>query len=199
MLFTEKKLSRFILYLFFDQTIVLFCMLFAGREFRALFVSTVRTRHLVENQYDRANSLTFEGDADRDPVELGFLSDRRLLNTALSRTQSFVAVVGDPVGLCALGRCLSDWRTYLKHCQNMRSIFPSTVTLDTVKSQVVAFVNSPAGQRWNKLYDIPEENFIVPSSKRGRPVDETSGGRTNVWKRTQTTSVSDGMTLLFVL
>ena len=168
--------------------LVCFVICISGREFRAIFVSAVRTRHLTEHKYMQPNTLTSDG--SDDIVELGFLSDRRLLNTAFSRAQSFVAVIGDPVGLCALGRCQSDWRTYLKHCQNMRSIFPTSVTLDTVRAQVVAFVNSPAGQQFAKLYEVPEEDIIIPK-RRGKPVEETTG-RTNVWKRSQTSNTGDG-------
>lgn len=38
-------------------------------------------------------------------VDLGFFSSPKLLNTALTRAQSLVAVVGDPVSLCSVGKC----------------------------------------------------------------------------------------------
>ena len=34
-----------------------------------------------------------------------FLSSAKLLNTAVTRAESLVAVVGDPVALCSVGRC----------------------------------------------------------------------------------------------
>ena len=34
-----------------------------------------------------------------------FLSNAKLLNTALTRAQSLVAVVGDPVALVSVGKC----------------------------------------------------------------------------------------------
>lgn len=40
-------------------------------------------------------------------MDYGFLSNKKLLNTAVTRAQSMVAVVGDPVSLCSLGRCRS--------------------------------------------------------------------------------------------
>ena len=40
-------------------------------------------------------------------MDYGFLSNSKLLNTAITRAQSLVAVVGDPVALCSIGRCRS--------------------------------------------------------------------------------------------
>lgn len=67
-----------------------------GKQFRAVFLSTVRTfrpwvRILPE--------------AVGNEVDLGFFSSPKLLNTALTRAQSLVAVVGDPVSLCSVGKC----------------------------------------------------------------------------------------------
>lgn len=38
-------------------------------------------------------------------MDLGFFSNPKLFNTALTRAQSLVAVVGDPVSLCSEGKC----------------------------------------------------------------------------------------------
>lgn len=40
-----------------------------------------------------------------DYMDYGFLSNVKLLNTAITRAQSLVAVVGDPVSLCSIGKC----------------------------------------------------------------------------------------------
>jgi hypothetical protein len=69
-------------------------------------------------------------------TDFAFLSDRKLLNTALTRAKSLVAVVGDPVALCAIGECIQEWRTYLKHCTNMKSVHPPTITYDGIKNMV---------------------------------------------------------------
>ena len=62
-----------------------------GKQFRAIFLSTVRTRKTcVSNQEDAT-------------ADFGFLSNDKLLNTAITRAQSLVAVVGDPVALCSIG------------------------------------------------------------------------------------------------
>ena len=104
-----------------------------GREFRAVFLSVVRTRHLAEQS---PTLKTDNSECDGDNSDFGFLSDQNLLNTALTRAQSMVAVVGDPVALCAIGECMNVWRTFLKHCQNMESIHPGNVTLERVKGEV---------------------------------------------------------------
>lgn len=46
--------------------------------------------------------------------DYGFLTDPRLLNTALTRAKCFVAVVGDPVALLTIGCCKDLWRKYLE-------------------------------------------------------------------------------------
>lgn len=96
---------------------------------------------MIDNNYNP------DKECEGDGGNFGFLSDPKLLNTALTRAQSFVAVVGDPVALCAIGECLNVWKTYLKHCQNMKSIHPTSLTLDSIKQQVSNLAQSPARQR----------------------------------------------------
>ena len=67
---------------------------FSGKEFRVVFLSTVRT-----------NRTTRSGVVNDDEVDYGFLSNMKLLNTAITRAQSLVAVVGDPLALCTVGSC----------------------------------------------------------------------------------------------
>lgn len=67
--------------------------LFAGKQFRVIMLSTVRTRHTCTN------------DAASEKLDLGFLSNIKLLNTAVTRAESLVVVVGDPVSLCLVGKC----------------------------------------------------------------------------------------------
>lgn len=74
----------------------------SGKQFRAIFLSTVRTR--------RTCSSSSAGNEDLD---YGFLSNSKLLNTAITRAQSLVAVVGDPLALCSIGRCRKVNNLYL--------------------------------------------------------------------------------------
>ena len=106
----------------------------AGKEYRALFISTVRTRNLLDSEH--VAKALMEAESVGGVTDFAFLSDRKLLNTAMTRTKSLVAVVGDPVALCAIGECIQIWRTYLKHCHNMRSIYPDNINYDSIKNQV---------------------------------------------------------------
>lgn len=79
-----------------------------GKQFRAVFLSTVRTR--------RTCQVSSESD-------YGFLSNRKLLNTAITRAQSLVAVVGDPVALCSVGKCRKVWERFISICNENQSLF----------------------------------------------------------------------------
>lgn len=64
----------------------------------------------------------------RDPNDserpyLYFLSDPKLLNTALTRAQSFIAVVGDPFSLKTVGACQGLWEEFIKRCSDHGSLF----------------------------------------------------------------------------
>ncbi|KAL0127574.1 hypothetical protein PUN28_003095 [Cardiocondyla obscurior] len=73
-----------------------------GKQFTAVFISTVRTR------------ISDRSSAEVKIKDYGFLTDPRLLNTALTRAKCFVAVVGDPVALLTIGRCKDLWKKYLE-------------------------------------------------------------------------------------
>jgi len=85
--------------IFVLSTYVILFVNVSGKQFRAIFLSTVRTRRTC-------HSGTKSG-MGGDDMDYGFLSNSKLLNTAITRAQSLVAVVGDPVALCSIGRCRS--------------------------------------------------------------------------------------------
>lgn len=84
-----------------------------GKQFRAIFLSTVRTRRTCGG----------------DDLDYGFLSNSKLLNTAITRAQSLVAVVGDPVALCSIGRCRKVWERFIDICNQNKSLFGITWAL----------------------------------------------------------------------
>lgn len=84
-----------------------------GKQFRVIILSTVRTRKTCNNLED-------------DDKEYGFLSNSKLLNTAITRAQSLVAVIGDPVALCSVGRCSKVWEDFLKTCSDSNSLHGMT-------------------------------------------------------------------------
>jgi superfamily I DNA and/or RNA helicase len=63
-----------------------------GKQFTAVFISVVRTRYCSRHS------------AERQLSDYGFLTNPRLLNTAVTRAKSLVVVVGDPVALLSIGK-----------------------------------------------------------------------------------------------
>ncbi|EDW85385.2 uncharacterized protein Dwil_GK10580 [Drosophila willistoni] len=104
-----------------------------GKQFRAVFLSTVRTRRTCLPQGSGPGSALAAsiGDADTD---YGFLSNSKLLNTAITRAQSLVAVVGDPVALCSIGRCRKVWERFIEICDEHKSLFG--LTWSNLRSQL---------------------------------------------------------------
>ncbi len=100
-----------------------------GKQFRAIFLSTVRTRKtcvpVLEGNSDGAGSAGGTGNG-RVECDFGFLSNAKLLNTAITRAQSLVAVVGDPVALCSVGRCRRLWERFLELANLNNSLFGLT-------------------------------------------------------------------------
>lgn len=94
-----------------------------GKQFRAIFLSTVRTRRtLPSSSSSNANSQS-------EDMDYGFLSNSKLLNTAITRAQSLVAVIGDPVALCSVGRCRKVWERFIDICNQNNSLFGITWSL----------------------------------------------------------------------
>ena len=65
-----------------------------------------------------------------------FLSSSKLLNTAITRAQSLVAVVGDPVALVSVGKCRKLWEKFIDTCSAEKSIFG--FTKEDLKSHIEA-------------------------------------------------------------
>lgn len=91
-----------------------------GKQFRAVFLSTVRTRKTCTNK--------------TEDIDYGFLSNSKLLNTAITRAQSLVSVVGDPIALCSVGRCRKVWERFIETCHQNKSLFG--ITWQSLKSQL---------------------------------------------------------------
>ena len=65
--------------------------------------------------------------SDLSELDFGFLSDPRLLNTAVTRAQSLLAVVGDPMSLCSVGACRNLWKDYLQRCLANKGLYGCTL------------------------------------------------------------------------
>ncbi|KAK8786148.1 hypothetical protein V5799_007486 [Amblyomma americanum] len=99
-----------------------------GKQFRAVVLSTVRTR---------VTCLPMEQTAFKAALNFGFLSDAKLLNTAITRAQSLVAVVGDPVSLCSVGACRTLWEKFIRTCAERGSLY--NMHWDDIKYQLDGF------------------------------------------------------------
>ncbi|XP_048525324.1 probable helicase with zinc finger domain [Dendroctonus ponderosae] len=133
-----------------------------GKQFRAIILSTVRTRKTCTN-------------AASDLMDYGFMSNSKLLNTAITRAQSLVAVVGDPVALCSLGRCSKVWERFIQICNENESLFGITWTqlklqLDSIELKKIYTLNPLAPEfiprNYNKdlQFHQPAAEMLPPSS-----------------------------------
>ena len=143
---------------------MIYCMPFtSGEEFRVLFISTVRTFHTCKPQPQELRS----SGADRQ-LYWEFLSDPKLLNTAVTRARCLVAVIGDPVSLCTVGECRSIWRDYIKRC-NKRGGLHGT-TLEELDKEINASISSielnPKAQPFVPTFPkTPEINSTVEDTQ----------------------------------
>ncbi|GCB71419.1 hypothetical protein scyTo_0008832, partial [Scyliorhinus torazame] len=97
------------------------------RPFRVLFLSTVRTRHTYKEPPSSVRRRDAQLEESTEDLEYGFLSSYRMLNTILTRTQSLVAVVGDPVALCSIGKCRKIWEHFIFLCHKNGSLHGATL------------------------------------------------------------------------
>nr|CAD7592664.1 unnamed protein product [Timema genevievae] len=124
-----------------------------GKQFRAIFLSTVRTRRTCHSGTKPAPG--------GDEMDYGFLSNSKLLNTAITRAQSLVAVVGDPVALCSIGRCRKVWERFIEICNQNKSLFG--ITWSYLRSQL-------DGVELKKTYVLnPLAPEFVPRQFAGEP------------------------------
>ena len=110
-------------------------------------------------------------DRNLDPSELdfGFLSDPRLLNTAVTRAQSLLAVVGDPVSLCTVGACRNLWKDYLHRCDANKGLYGCTLkfVMDScLRSQVL----DPSAHEFIPGKNVLDDETLTSTSAEGRVV-----------------------------
>ena len=90
-----------------------------------------------------------------------FLSSGKLLNTAITRAQSLVAVVGDPVALVSVGKCRKLWESFLNICEDKKSFHG--FTQKQLKSHLEAI-------ELKKIYGLnPLAPAFVPALPSGDP------------------------------
>ncbi|XP_022239741.1 probable helicase with zinc finger domain isoform X2 [Limulus polyphemus] len=100
-----------------------------GKEFQVIFLSTVRTRNTCTNLLSGPDS-----NSTKEEMDYGFLSNPKLLNTAITRARSLVAVVGDPISLCSVGNCRKLWEKFIFCCHQNNSLYG--ITWKTVEAHL---------------------------------------------------------------
>lgn len=75
------------------------------------------------------------GPGQHEGKDLGFLSNPKLLNTAITRAKFCLVVVGDPMALCSVGDCRVCWKTILSLCSE-NGTFHYRVPLTQVLSSI---------------------------------------------------------------
>ncbi|NXY82744.1 HELZ helicase, partial [Alcedo cyanopectus] len=108
----------------------------SGKQFRVLFLSTVRTRHTCKHKQTPIKRKEQLLEDSTEDLDYGFLSNYKLLNTAITRAQSLVAVVGDPIALCSIGRCRKFWERFIALCHENESLHG--ITFEQIKAQLEA-------------------------------------------------------------
>ncbi|XP_078693443.1 3'-5' exoribonuclease HELZ2-like isoform X1 [Branchiostoma floridae x Branchiostoma belcheri] len=150
-----------------------------GKEYQALFLSTVRTRATCCGE--QLNSPQ-ETQQEKTP-NFGFLSDPKLLNTAITRAKSFVGVVGDPVSLCSVGSCSKIWLEYIEHCSKHKGL--NGTSIEEIKHYLNSLEMEASSLPVASVLR-PEAPVFVPQ-KRGirQPTSEAQGSHASQQKETR--------------
>ncbi|XP_063767169.1 3'-5' exoribonuclease HELZ2-like isoform X2 [Eleginops maclovinus] len=93
-----------------------------GKQFRAVIMTAVQTRDSIKTSHLPGLEL---------------FNDARVLNTAMTRAQSQVVVVGDAAALCCFGNCSKVWKSYIDHCISNESVTPKHFTKDFFMKDVM--------------------------------------------------------------
>ncbi|KAM7006817.1 3'-5' exoribonuclease HELZ2-like [Tautogolabrus adspersus] len=93
-----------------------------GKQFRAVVITAVQTRDSLKTSH---------------LAGLELFNDARVLNTAMTRAQSQVVVVGDSAALCCFGKCSGVWKSYIDHCITNNSVEPKHFTKDFFEKDVM--------------------------------------------------------------
>ncbi|XP_045931109.1 helicase with zinc finger domain 2-like [Micropterus dolomieu] len=111
-----------------------------GKQFRAVIITTVQTRDSLKTSHVPGLEL---------------FNDARVLNTAMTRAQSHVVVVGDAAALCCFGKCSRVWKSYIDHCISNDSVAPQHFTKDFFEKDVMETA------RFQKPEHVDESNTLT--------------------------------------
>ncbi|XP_023125815.2 helicase with zinc finger domain 2 [Amphiprion ocellaris] len=110
-----------------------------GKQFRAIIMTAVHTR-------DSLTTSQLHG--------LELFNDARVLNTAMTRAQSQVVVVGDAAALCCFGKCSGIWKSFIDHCISNSNVAPQHFTKDFFEKDVAETA------RFHKYEHVDESNIL---------------------------------------
>lgn len=165
-----------------------------GKQFRVIILTTVHTRDSLKNSHLPGLEL---------------FNDARVLNTAMTRAQSCVVVVGDASALSCFGKCSGIWKRYIDHCISNNSVAPPHFTKGYFEKDVMEiakFQRSEQEDDSNKLDDailkelteeyerhLPEymsdeeemekPNCCNSESNQSYNSSDTGTGHSDFWKR----------------
>lgn len=108
-----------------------------------------------------------------EAANLGFLSDPKLMNTAISRAVDFVAVVGDPLALCMTGSCRKLWHDYIEACSQQGGLFPNSVTMDQINLQLQQF-HSHSDTHQKDLDEVSPDEILEELARQAAGVSSSS-------------------------
>ncbi|XP_067904315.1 3'-5' exoribonuclease HELZ2 [Heterodontus francisci] len=120
-----------------------------GKQFRVMIISTVHT---------------CESSISSKSASLEFFNQPRVLNTAMTRAQSLVIVVGHAVALCSVGKCSKIWKRYIQESIDNRSIYPEELTMEQIKQAIVDIEN------WAAKEEDESDNDSYYSDKDVDPI-----------------------------
>ncbi len=124
-----------------------------GLEFDVLFLSTVRTSRML-------------GPGQHEGKDLGFLSNPKLLNTAITRAKFCLVVIGDPKALCSVGDCRVCWKTILSLCSENGTFHyrvPLTQVLSSIREEQTQVIPQTPYQQLYVAPPIPNEFPFLPT------------------------------------
>ncbi|XP_022600678.1 helicase with zinc finger domain 2 isoform X1 [Seriola dumerili] len=110
-----------------------------GKQFRVVIMTAVQTRDSLKMSHLPGLEL---------------FNDARVLNTAMTRAQSQVVVVGDAAALCCFGKCSGIWKSYVDHCISNNSAAPQHFTKDFFEKDVVETI------RFQKSEHMDDSNTL---------------------------------------
>ncbi|GCB60757.1 hypothetical protein scyTo_0009228 [Scyliorhinus torazame] len=120
-----------------------------GKQFRVIIISTVHT---------------YESNISSKNAGLEFFNQSRVLNTAMTRAQSLVIVVGDALALCSVGKCSKIWKRYIQESIYNQAVYPEELTMEHIKQTIVDM------ETWTHKEEDESDNDSYYSDKDIDPI-----------------------------